>query len=183
MDALDLRQRTIDIINCDRAELLRAQADTGNVFCFVASLYETKAALEPATLIPRPAQALGLFRQELGDSTTRGVLPNDLWQTLNRSCNLLGLGVEKITGNPSFIEQLGKPPIEFDNKINPTTGPAIDIATPNLRILAQRSPQDEGDVFTHAESDLGTDRTFNRITRLKEAGWKDALVIEFSPTM
>lgn len=161
-----MSERLLGIFRKKGAEFSRHCADRSNTSCLSASLAEAGAELGTG----RPVLNVKRFGREIGETERGTTPPFDLLGVVQRGSRKLGMKVDGVLVNPSFLEHC-EVPEGMEDKIEQVTGKHT-VQKPHVRILAKKA---EGTWHTHAETD--TDSSRRRIEEMENDGWISAMVI------
>lgn len=152
-----------ELLNEIKVRLERCRADASNTRCLQASLLEVAAA-----------SGRGVKRLDREIPQAR-VSHKNLLRAVESGSSVLGLKVERVVSNPSFLEDC-EIPESLKGRVTTVTG-REDVRRPNLRVMAKKKKS--GAFATHAECDNGSERSKRRIADLEKDGWSTGLVVEF----
>jgi len=171
-----LKERTIRIINSDRAEFLRTFADRAGKGCVLASVVEIATVLFPDRLIPRPVGAIKLGLASGVDRLDEVEQVDLIGDTVDLA-RQYGLGISRVIGNPSYLENVDIPS-KIEQNLHFATGHHPKLDGPVVRIMVRQLSADIKTEFeSHAESDTTNPLSQRRIVENKQVGWVDAVVI------
>jgi len=131
----NLAGRARSVVNKDRLEDIRDEADKAGSFCVFVSLYEISAVLSEKVSIPRVSSLWEDFKEKYGADTDTDVSLRDLFEVLDKFQKHTDLNVKKVISNPSFLKHF-QMNSQLEGRVVVATGyQEVDI--PHMRILAK----------------------------------------------